>query len=319
MNAGGVKTSGTPGEKHLEFDLHHIPWFGSIYLPKQVSQDAAQESRIVKLELKKLQDNVPVLNKIEADEGAKLAAEIVAAVISEWKHIEEVAKGIAQKRCDIIKRMPGIQIRTVDNFMYASALLNISTNRNYDVPEWVNMSNEDDGEKIVSLILSSLIHVLNDSYSISDCIEKAMGEQTKIFSKPLENIGIKHTTNAGSRYLAIRSPAVVRFLLKDTDYKDKDIQAPLSRIEGAISSHPVKFSGKHERCVLIPLSYVMGDGMGERNHRNPSVTPNVTNYIPNNERDANISYEGFAKHDDENKKSKEADLFGKKIYENVAR
>jgi hypothetical protein len=258
-NSGGVKTSGTPGEKSLEFDLHHMPWFGSIYLPQQISQDSAQESRLIKLELKKLAEGTPLLEKIEAEEGAKMAAEIVSAMIYHWDEIESGAKYIAKNRKDIMTRVKGVQIRTVDNFMYASSLLNIAIKTKYDVPDWVNVDDEDDGEKIINFILSSLINVEGKTHSLGACITLAIGDQTNEFKKTLENVGIKHTSKDGVKYIALRTPNIVRFLLKDTDYKNMDIQAPLSRIEGAISTHPVKFSGKQERCVLVPLSFINGE------------------------------------------------------------
>ena len=94
---------------------------------------------------------------------------------------------------------------------------------------------------------------------MSTCISQAIGEQTNEFKKSLENVGVKHTSKEGIKYIAFRSQNVVRFLLKDTDYKNMDIQAPLSRIEGAISSYNVKFSGIQERCVLVPLKFIIGE------------------------------------------------------------
>lgn len=319
-NTGGVKTSGTPGEKSFEFELHHIPWFGSIYLPKQIGQDSAQESRLVKLELKKLKDSAPLLEKIEIEESSKIAAEIVAAMIFQWDEIEQGAKNIAKRRKEIMNRIPGVQIRTVDNFMYSSSVLNIATKATNDVPEWVNTINEDDGDKIMNTILSSLLRVDLNTHTVGDCIEKANGDSSNPFAKTLENQGIKHTTNNGIRYLALRSSNVVRFILKDTDYKEMDIQAPLSRIEGAISSHPVKFLGKQERCVLVPLAFVMGEAMPNSNKRNPSVTSCVTKETTNNKRDICMSYEGYYESPDDCYKDMEKEqmsLFSEQIYENI--
>ena len=256
-NKGGNYTSGTPGEKANSYKMHHMPWFGSIYLPKQLSQDSAQESRIIKFELKKLKDGTPMLEKIDSSEGPKLAAQIIASMIYNWDLIENGAKSINRKRNDIIKRLPGIEIRTVENFMYASSVLNLVTGEEHDVPEWAAQKVEDDSEKIVSTIMSSLIKIDDERHSIFDCLVRARSDQLDIFRKPLENFGLKLTSTGGVRYLAIRCPSVVRFILQDTDYKNLDIQAPLSRIEGAISSHLVKFSGKPDRCVLIPFDCIL--------------------------------------------------------------
>lgn len=254
FNAGGRKTSGTPGEKANSYDLKHLAWFGSIYLPRQLGQDAAQESRMVKLEVKKLSNETPVLEKIDAAEGKKIAAKIISAMILNWDKIETGATKINKKRNEIIRNLLGIEIRTVENFMYASSLLNIlKEDEDYSVPTWAVRQVEDDSEKIISAILSSMTRIDGEPHSISEVLRKTSSNCGEIFSKNLEQNGIKFTTKDGLKYLALRCETISRHLLKDTDFRDLDIQAPLSRIEGSVSSHPVKILGKQERCVLIPL------------------------------------------------------------------
>lgn len=257
FNAGGRKTSGTPGEKANVYNLKHLAWFGSIYLPRQLGQDAAQESRMVKLEVKKLSNETPVLEKIDALEGKKIAAKIISSMIFNWNKIEEGANQLNKKRNEIISDLPGIEIRTVENFMYASSLLNIlQLNQKYSVPSWAVRRIEDDSEKIISAILSSMTRIDGESYSIGEVLHKTSSDVGERFSKNLEQNGIKFTSKEGSRYLAFRCETISRHLLKDTDFRDLDIQAPLSRIEEAVSSHPVKILGKLERCVLIPISKI---------------------------------------------------------------
>jgi len=152
-------------------------------------------------------------------------------------------------------RNHGPPSRTVENFMYASSLLNlILPNHNYSVPSWAVKQIEDDSEKIISAILSSMTKIEGDPYSISEVMNSARTSNIEKFAKTLEQNGIKNTTREGKKYWALRCETISRHLLKDTNFRDLDIQAPLSRIEGAISSHPVKILGKQERCVLIPES-----------------------------------------------------------------
>lgn len=264
FNKGGKKTSGTPGQKANSYELHHMAWFGSIYLPTRLGQDAAQESRMIKLELKKLRDDTPTLDKVDDAEGRKLAGRIIATMICLWDNIEGGAEDMNERRRDIIetfkKNKQDIEIRTVENFMYASSLLNIinasvGDNKRYDVPGWAIRTIEDDGDKILAAILSSIIRIENETHTIRDVLEKARGEQSSFYSNHLVKSGIKITRKGEEPepFLAIHCDTVSRYLLKDTEFKDLAIQAPLERIEGARSSEQVKGLN---RCVLVPYSYL---------------------------------------------------------------
>ena len=320
FNKGGCKTSGTTGAKSNSYEFHHLAWFGSIYIPRQIMQDAAQESRMVKLELKVLDRTASLLDKV--DNGDEIASKIIAALIFNWDQIEAGAKHINKSRKEILDSNPNLEIRTIENFMYASSLLTFVTGDSYKVPEWASNKIEEDNDKILNAILSSILFIEGSRHSIIDCLEKArLGDQTTAgkFSKELENVGIKTTYFKGVNFLAIRHKEVSRFLLKDTEFKDLDIHAPLTRTAGAVSSHPVKFSGKADRCILIPMDYILNSGTekeassGECNQRNHSVTPSVTPYIYNNQRDIYSSYTSYAKHEkdiqDEAQENNELDLF----------
>lgn len=257
FNKGGKKTSGTPGPNAHKYDLHHLAWFGSIYPPKQLSDDSAQESRIVKMELKKLNSTTPLLEKIE--DGSMLASEIVAAMIFEWGKIEVGSKSITKNRAEIIKRLPGTEIRTVDNFMYASAVLNLCTNETHDVPDWKTNISEDDGEKVLSSILTSRIRVKDNEFRmISELVKVTEGGDAYARSLLQQNgLSIK-TTKEGKTYLAVRPKEVMKFLLKDDEYfKFLDISAPLARIEGSQKNVNVSFGNQGSpKCIIIPIQYV---------------------------------------------------------------
>lgn len=75
-----------------------------------------------------------------------------------------------------MKQRPGIEIRTVDNFMYASAVLNLATERQdfYDVPNWTASTKEDDGKKILLAILHRRIKFnLNEYKMVSELVKAA--------------------------------------------------------------------------------------------------------------------------------------------------
>jgi len=151
FNKGGQKTSGTGSENAYRYQLHHMPWFGSIYLPKRLMQDAAQESRIIKLELRKLKEGTPLLEKFDSHEAPKISAGIAASLITCWEKIEAKAQEINADRNKIMQATPGIEIRTVENFMYASALVSLVAPELIDqvIPSWSVVQSEDDGDKIL--------------------------------------------------------------------------------------------------------------------------------------------------------------------------
>jgi hypothetical protein len=260
FNKGGQKTSGTGAEKAHRYLLHHMPWFGSIYLPKNLIQDAAQESRIVKLELKKLKGGTPLLEKFDTDEAPKIAAEIVAAMIVSWEKIEKKAQEINADRNLLIQKLPGIEIRTIENFMYASSLLILAAPELADplIPAWAAMQSEDDGEKLLDAMLASIVRFEGETRSISELLQLSKASPDERYTKELERYGLRFTTHKALQFLAIRCENVNRHLLKDTDYAALDIKGPLSRVEGAVGSAQVKMAGANQRCVLIPTERLGG-------------------------------------------------------------
>lgn len=305
FNKGGKKTSGTPGPNSHKYDLFHLAWFGSIYPPKQISDDSAQESRLVKLELKKLQNTTPLLEKIE--DGSKIAAEIIAAMINEWMQIEQEAKSISTKRKEIIERLPGTEIRTVDNFMYASAILNLATHEIHDVPDWKTSSSEDDGEKVLSSILNSRIKIDSSEHRmISELVKLA--ESGDNYARPLlQQHGLSITITREGTFLAIRTKEVSKYLLKDDEYlKNLDISAPLGRIDGAQKNINVRFGNQGTlKSIIIPMSYInficgFDQTISDKgNGGNGQVTPQVTYKTINNKIDIDRRYHRYQDLEDE--------------------
>ncbi len=238
FNKGGQKSSGTGSEKAHRFLLHHMPWFGSIYLPKRFMQDAAQESRTIKLELKKLKEETPLLEKFDSEEAPKLAAEIVAALISSWEKIEMKAQKINADRNSLIQELPGIEIRTIENFMYASSLLILACPELAGpiIPHWAVTQSEDDGDKLLDTILASIVKIRGETYLISELLQLSKRSPSEEYSKELDRYGLRFTTHKSKHFLAIRCENITRHLLKDTDDASLDIKGPLLRIEGTMNS-----------------------------------------------------------------------------------
>lgn len=254
FNRGGQKTSGTGADKAHRFNLHHIPFFGSIYLPKRVMQDSAQESRIIKFELNRIPKDSPPLEKFSADEGKVLAARIVAAMIRSWDSIETRVQTILADQERLLKEYQGLEIRTLENFMYASALLDLVALEGLEetFPMWLSMQPEDDGDKLLDTILASHVFVEKEKKSVREMLCNGHHEEI------LERHGVKVTLHERKRYLALRCEDITRHLLKDTEYGSLDIKWPLSRTDGALNSRQVKMAGTNQRCILIPMEKVDG-------------------------------------------------------------
>ena len=254
FNRGGQKTSGTGADKAHRYHLHHMPFFGSIYLPKRVMQDSAQESRIIKFELNKIPKGSPPLEKFSADEGRVFAARIVAAMIRSWDSIEARVQAILADQKRLLKEYQGLEIRTLENFMYASALLDLVALEGLEetFPMWLSLQLEDDGDKLLDTILASHVFVEKEKKSVREMLHKGHHEDI------LERHGVKVALHESKRYLALRCEDITRHLLKDTEYSSLDIKWPLSRVDGAFNGRQVKMAGTNQRCILIPMEKVEG-------------------------------------------------------------
>jgi hypothetical protein len=223
-------------------------------LPKKLMQDAAQESRLVKFELQKLTNAAPPLERFNAGEGAIIAAKIVASMILAWNEIDLKAQEFNADRHLLIQKQPGIEVRTIENFMYASALLAIAIPEGIEelFPRWAALQSEDDGDKLLDTILENLIYVEGDGkIAVSELLQNGR------CSSELERYGLKIVSHKLKDFLSIRCESVTRHLLKDTEYAALDIRGPLARVEGAVGSVQVKMAGANQRCILISIERVL--------------------------------------------------------------
>ena len=243
-NRGGVKTSGTPGDKHKEFSLHHLPWFASIYLPRSFSSDQAQLSRVIKFELKKVPEGKSIAGLCD-DDAQDLLCDIVGSIISSWTRIEIEANRIEKKKESYIKEYEEkISGRTVENFMYAMSLLACVKDQTQKIPNWAISEVKDDGENILEAIVMAKIKHMGGEFLVIDLIHQVLGEPissivTSATAKELlRNNGLSVVKKTSGWCLAIRCKDVGESLFKfHSDYQTVDISAPLERLE---ASFPVK-------------------------------------------------------------------------------
>lgn len=263
-NRGGMKTSGTTGDKHKEFSIHHQPWFASIYLPRSFSSDQAQLSRIVKFELKRVTEGKSIIGILD-DEAQELVCDIVTAVISAWPQIESEARKIEQRKESIIKECDGkISGRTVDNFMYAMALLSLLKRETPKMPAWAIGEIKDDGENILESIIMSKIKLGYNEYLVIDLIHKILEEVVSVdvtaavAKELLRNNGLSVVKKPSGWCLAIRCKDVEESLFKShSDYQRVAISAPLERIDGAEKGVKTEWGANvKQRALHIPGRHI---------------------------------------------------------------
>jgi hypothetical protein len=253
-NRGGHKTSGTTGSKARDFNLFHLPFLGSIYLP---GEDAAQKSRFATFELSP--HNGKGLTLTTSRERAKLGARIVGVVAKNWEKIEKLAAFFVEKANDFI----GISdTRMVENFAYSKAIveaakmekngqMELSTDF-LTLPTSGTIEVEEDETALIEAIFSSLITVTEGKNRKEIMVAQALIEE----KYEVENYGIKYCTHNKLNYVAFSPVPIQRRLLKDSSFAGLNIREVLTRVKGAITGvNNVRIAGlQSKKTVLIPAS-----------------------------------------------------------------
>jgi len=229
-NAGGYYTRGTTGEKMRRWSLHHMFWFGSIYL---AGSDSAQRSRMVVFELLPHKDRSRFLTSSEKEQ---LKHDIIASVMKHWCKIEEKAFDYQSRKADFHV----LDGRIIDNFCYASALVDLATGEG-GIPEFaLNTEFEEDEVEILKAIFSAIVE------------GETIGEYLKREAEIIEKYGVKILRRNEEKFLAIDPTTARRYLLRDTSWRDLDITKPLLRLSDTRKKEVVKFKGRAVRAVVIP-------------------------------------------------------------------
>lgn len=269
---GGNKKSGTTGKNPNTYALHHMPWIASIYLPKTLNIDESQRNRIIRLDLKKKRGGKSI-NTLSSNEAEKLLSDIISSVLHEWSEIQGRARVLEKNIPSIVQSLENkISGRTVENFMYASALISLATGREYAVPEWAKHEEIDDGQTIIQTILRSKIRYENSEYLVGDLVELACGEPITGMKlakegalKALRLNGLS-VVNRSGLFIAFLPELIRKSLFKaDDDFKDLDISAPLERVPGAQKGIKTAWGegSRKERCIHVPVQALFPHESGE--------------------------------------------------------
>jgi len=182
-----------------------------------------------------------------------------------WEEIQKEASSLEKESSSIIESLDGkVSGRTVQNFMYASALLSIVKGECYTVPDWARQEAVDDGQTVIEAIVYSKIRYEGSEYSVSDLIDVAIGEPVSgvgLSDKgalwALRQNGLSVVFRGEKWFLAIHPNSIRKTILRDDeDFRDLDVSAPLERIFGAEKSIPTSW-GKGDqskrRCIHLPI------------------------------------------------------------------
>jgi len=255
--AGGKKTSGTPGEDALSFELFHVPVFASIYFVG--AGDAAVATRIVPffmephtggggvgLQSKKARADLKALGSYGVGALAKRWGTISARA-ERFREKPELFKIGIKREGETVERTP--TARAVDNYAYAAAIVEMIMNARVPLPPSAFETPEDDGKAILDAILSSIVRISGEDHSVGSLLQAGR-------ARDLEKYGIAEHPKDEPRFLAIKPTDVARHVLRDTDFRDYNLKQPLERLPGAIAGRETwaSFDGRSQRCVLIPLS-----------------------------------------------------------------
>jgi hypothetical protein len=262
MSRGGEKNVGTPGEKEISFLVHHMPILASIYTPATCLKDESQRNRLMQFELAKPKERTPP-TLWTSEEAEELVAELLAAVIGSWKDIQGVADEITKNTKQIKNDLDGkIDDRTVQNFMYASAVLKLATGKDYTVPEWAKIEKKSDGHSIIETILFSKIKHENVEYFVYDLIDSALrrpdcnsldAEKAKNALR-LHGLTVVYSTDW---FLAMHAENVTKHLLRGAEeYRNLDITMPLERLAGAVKKKATFGGNSSLASIQIPMTLV---------------------------------------------------------------
>lgn len=248
----GGKRATARGTSVSDSEKKHLIWFAGTDLPALYIKDPAFRSRIVQFNtVLKINKALPELPDAYEQEG--MAALIVVNMIKKWNDIAVGASSL-RKNISAISDKYGktISPRLIDNYKYASALLNlIDPKADIDIPFWVTDEETDNFRVLIRAILTStaksklIISLLHEANS---GVESAKNQ--------IKNLGMSITTHKKKSYLAIGFKDLPNTLLKKYDFTSKEIKRILLSVDGAVENR-VKFGyGRMVSCVLIPWEIV---------------------------------------------------------------
>ena len=238
----GVVPRGTTGDKAKNMKIHHMLWFNSVI---STANTNASDTRIVLLRLRPMEKIVSILSTPAAE---RLKTEIIAAMIKNWKAIEEKASGYIEEYRE----------RQVENIAYAMAIQELVSGEAVPVPEFVSSKEiVNEGECLLDAIMRArTIPDGNQDYESS----REPAHKLLLRGASMESKGIKIVIKRpGDSLLALHIPTIKRNLLSDMpEYRDlssRHMEEMLLNLEGA-EKQKQKLNRLSVYVVTLPDSYL---------------------------------------------------------------
>ena len=249
-NLGGSIVRGTTGKTTLRYSIESMVWLSSIEIGVK---DAAQRARMVVVNLDRNSGKrlAPIVE--HASEFKTLRSAIVSRVLQNWDKIEAFVNEVRND-----KNKYGPDGRTVDNYVYAAALISLCEPGRNPFPEYINdVAIQQDEEELIRDILSSLLCNGSNPITVAQALRDCVSQGKQQLAKDLDMHGMKIVSprtgsDKGKQFVAIYTPSVKKHFLRKTRWADLNIEDILLRAEGA-SRKKQRIAGMNStNCIMLP-------------------------------------------------------------------
>ncbi len=217
-------------------------------------------------DLKKLErKSIRVPNKKEL---TNLGIQIINAMIHVWCDLKNHVDS-KLLRIDQLEEFDGVDSRHIENFIWASSLIELCTESNLSqvVPKWSVHKKQDDALFLIEEILQTKIKDNLSEHFVSDLVYQAsLSFDVSVSCPSIHSAGdeaqnilrLNHMTvtkREDDIYLGIHLSKVKTFFEKKDTFAGLDIKTILLRLE-CIKKAKVRFGGNGLEALLIPLSEI---------------------------------------------------------------
>lgn len=249
-NLGGYIVRGTTGRKTIRYRMESMIWISSIEIG---TRDAAQRARMVIVKLNR--NNGKGLTPIAKNEKQfnTFRSMIVRRMLQNWDKIEAFVNEVRED-----KNKYGPDGRTVDNHVYAAALISLCEPGRNPFPEYINdVAIQQDEEELIRDILSSLLYNGSNPITVAQALRDCVSQGKQQLVKDLDMHGMKIVSprtgpDKGKQFVAIYAPSAQKHFLRKTRWADLNIEDILLRAEGAFRKKQRIAGMNSTNCIMIP-------------------------------------------------------------------
>lgn len=277
---GGKTLRGTPSQDGKRYGLRHVLWMGAI---ETGLSDAADRNRFILLHLDRVvkQKGDTMLQLPSDDDLEDLGMKSLAVAISCWKQVKERAKVLHESV------IGGVDHRIVESYSLPCAMIGVILGQNAEenagtmrtILEGRDLVGQQvsDEQRLLEEIFESVVFMGGGKQcTVSQAVLSASGTPEE--REAVERCGVKSYPDkqTGEDMVFLSPRPVSRHLLKDSDFRWKQIDEILARVKGARRTQ-VRLSGKRPYGRGIPRSEVIAMLGEEYEQEEMGVQPQATN------------------------------------------